>query len=259
MSGIHPTALIDAGAELGDQVCIGPFAVIEQDVVLGDGCEVGAHSVIKRHTRMGQGNQVHEHVVIGGTPQDRKFQGCASRVEIGDGNVIREGVTIHRGSKEGAVTRIGNGNYLMACCHIAHDCVIGDEVTIANNTLFAGYVTVASRAFVSGAVTIHQFCRVGTLAMVGASARINQDCLPYVLTDGVPGRARGLNLVGLKRVGMAADDIRALKRAYRVLCSGRQLGAALAELGDSDSAPVRELCRFIEGSRRGFAHPQGER
>jgi len=251
--------LVDAGARLGDQVRIGPFAVIEQDVVLGDGCEVGAHSVIKCYTRMGQRNRIHEHVVIGGTPQDRKFRDCPSYVEIGDGNVIREGVTIHRGSKDGSVTRIGDGNYLMACCHVAHDCILGDEIVIANNTLLAGHVTIDSHAFISGAVTIHQFCRIGTRAMVGASARINQDCLPYVITDGVPGRARGLNLVGLKRAGMAVDDIRALKRAYRVLCSGWQLNAALAELADSDAEPVRELHRFIEASERGFAHPQGGR
>jgi len=256
---IHPTALVDPRAELGGDVRIGPFAVIEQDVVLGDRCTVGAHSVIKRYTRAGSDTQVHEHAVIGGTPQDRKFRGGASYLEIGSDNVIREGVTIHRGSKDGSTTRIGNGNYLMAYCHIAHDCVLGDQIAIANNTLLAGHVTIDSHAFVSGAVTIHQFCRIGSLAMVGASARINQDCLPYVITDGVPGRARGLNLVGLKRAGVGADDIHALKHAYRMLCSGQQIDAVLAELTDSDSEPVQELARFIEASERGFAHPQRTR
>jgi UDP-N-acetylglucosamine acyltransferase len=146
----------------------------------------------------------------------------------------------------------------MANCHVAHDCVIGSDVIIANGTLLGGFVTIDERAFVSGAVTIHQFCRIGRLAMIAASARVNQDCLPFVVTDGVPGRARGLNTVGLKRAGLESSEIAALKRAYHLLRSGLQLDAAVRELEHSSSACVGELLRFIRGSKRGFAHPRHE-
>ncbi|MGZ5231313.1 MAG: acyl-ACP--UDP-N-acetylglucosamine O-acyltransferase, partial [Burkholderiales bacterium] len=142
----------------------------------------------------------------------------------------------------------------MANCHVAHDCVIGSDVVIANGTLMGGFVSIDDRAFISGAVTLHQFCRVGRLAMVAASARVNQDCLPFIVTDGVPARARGLNLVGLKRAGLDTGEIRELKRAYHALRSGLQLEAVLQDLGASSSSSVGELVRFIRASKRGFAH-----
>ncbi|HEY0337009.1 MAG TPA: acyl-ACP--UDP-N-acetylglucosamine O-acyltransferase, partial [Burkholderiales bacterium] len=207
MSTIHPTACIHPRAELAPDVRVGPFAVIEEDVSVGAGSSVDAHAVLKRYTRVGRATRIFEHAVIGGEPQDFKFKGCESYVVIGDQNQVREGVTIHRGSTPQAATRIGDRCFLMANCHVAHDCVLGNDVVIANGTLMGGFVAIADRAFISGAVTLHQFCRVGRLAMVGASARVNQDCLPFVVTDGVPARARGLNLVGLKRAAVEAVDI----------------------------------------------------
>jgi UDP-N-acetylglucosamine acyltransferase len=255
---IHPTAVIDPGARIGAGVQIGAFAVLEADVVIGDGCRIAAHAVIKRHTRMGARNQVAEHAVIGGDPQDLKFDpGTLSYTEIGDDNVLREGVTVHRGSRPDSATRIGNGCFLMAFCHVAHDCAVGNGVVIANGALFAGEVSVGERAFVSGAVTVHQFCRIGRNAMIAASTRISQDALPFCITDGNPGRARGLNLVGLRRSGFAAADIAALKDAYRMLHRHVPLASAIERMKASASAPVRELAAFLESGKRGFAHPRG--
>ncbi|MFZ5512057.1 MAG: acyl-ACP--UDP-N-acetylglucosamine O-acyltransferase [Pseudomonadota bacterium] len=251
---IHATALIDPAARLGAGVTVGPYAVVEADTEIGDGCTIGAHAVIRRFTRMGRGNRIHEHAVIGGEPQDFKFRPCASWVEIGDDNVIREGVTIHRGSTEGAATRIGHGNMLMAYSHVAHDCRIGDQTVVANGALLAGFVTVEDRAFVSGAVTVHQFCRIGRLAMVSQSTKVTRDCLPFVVTEGVPGRARALNTVGLARAGVADSERLALRRAFRVLRSGAGLDEVLARLSALDSAAVAEMVRFIRASTRGFAH-----
>ena len=255
---IHPTAVIDPGARIGAGVQIGAYAVLEEDVVIGDGCRIAAHAVVKRHTRIGARNRVAEHAVIGGDPQDLKFDpDTLSYTEIGDDNVLREGVTVHRGSRPQSATRIGNGCFLMAFCHVAHDCVVGNGVIIANGALFAGEVSVGDRAFVSGAVTVHQFCRIGRNAMIAASTRISQDALPFCITDGNPGRARGLNLVGLRRGGFAPSDIAALKDAYRMLYQRVPLAAAIGRMKSSASAPVRELAGFLESGKRGFAHPRG--
>lgn len=251
---IHPTALIDPGARLGEKVSIGPYAVIEADTEIGDGSRIAAHVVIKRYTRLGRNNQVAEHAVLGGEPQDLKFNPCPSFVEIGDGNLIREGVTVHRSNHAGGVTRIGHQNFLMAYSHVAHDCQIGNQVILANGVLLGGHVEVADRAFLSGVVAVHQFCRVGHLSLVAGCARIVQDCLPFIITDGQPGRARGLNMVGMKRAGMAAADIAALKRAFHVLRTAGDLKTILARMDAEMSPAVQELAAFIRASRRGFAH-----
>ncbi|MFZ5555593.1 MAG: acyl-ACP--UDP-N-acetylglucosamine O-acyltransferase [Pseudomonadota bacterium] len=254
---VHPTAVIAAGARLGAGVRIGPFAVIEDDAEVGAGSEIAAHAVIKRYTRMGPRNRIGEHAVIGGEPQDLKFKGWPSFVVIGADNVIREGTTIHRASVEGGETRVGDGNFLMAYAHVAHDCRIGNHAIIANGALVAGFVSVGDRAFVSGNVAIHQFARIGRLAMVGGLARISQDCLPFMITEGSPARARGPNIVGLKRAGIPAADVAALKRAFALLRSGALLKDALDALEASDSAPVREVAQFIREAKRGFTHPGG--
>jgi UDP-N-acetylglucosamine acyltransferase len=255
---IHPTAWVASGARLGINVQVGPFAVIEDEVELGADCEIAAHAVIKRHTRMGARNRVFEHAVIGGEPQDVKFKGHRSSVSIGEGNLIREGATIHRGSTEGSVTRVGDANFLMAYSHVAHDCSVGNQTIIANGALVAGFVSVGDRAFVSGNVTIHQFARIGRLAMVGGLARISLDCLPFMITEGSPARIRGLNVVGLRRAGFPAGDISALKQALVVLRSGQLLQQVLAQLDASPSAPVREVAQFIRASKRGFTHARGD-
>jgi len=254
---IHPTAVIDPGARIGAGVHIAAYAVIEEDVVIGEGCRIAAHAVIKRHTRMGARNQVAEHAVIGGDPQDLKFDpNTLSGVELGDDNVLREGVTIHRGSRPDNVTRVGNGCFLMAYSHIAHDCVIGSHVIMANTATLAGEVVIFDRAFVSGAVNVHQFCRIGRNAMISGCSRISQDALPFCITEGNPSRARGLNLVGLRRSGFAPGDIAALKDAYRMLYRRVPLATAIERMKASASAPVQELAAFIEGSKRGFTHPR---
>jgi UDP-N-acetylglucosamine acyltransferase len=253
---IHPTAVVAADARLGAQVCIGPYAVIEDDVVIGDVCEIAAHAVIKHHVRIGARNRIAEHAVIGGDPQDFKFnRDCLSYTEIGDDNWLREGVTVHRGSREGSITRVGNGCFLMAYSHIAHDCLVGNNVVMANTAGIAGEVVVQDRAFISAAVTVHQFCRVGRNAMIGLSSKVVQDALPYCITDGNPGRARGLNLVGLRRNGFSSDEIKALKEAYRLLYARVPLDEAMLRMGSMGSAAVSDLVNFISGSKRGFAHP----
>jgi UDP-N-acetylglucosamine acyltransferase len=252
----HPTAVVAADARLGANIRIGPFAVIEEDVVLGDDCEIAAHAVIKRHTRMGARNRVAEHAVIGGDPQDFKFKpDCLSYTEIGNDNWLREGVTVHRGSRQGSVTKLGNGCFLMAYSHIAHDCVVGNHVVMANTAGIAGEVVVHDRAFISAAVTVHQFCRIGRNAMIGLSSKVVQDALPFCITDGNPGRARSLNLVGLKRNDFARADVSALKDAYRLLYQRVPLVEAIARMRAMGRPPVTELVDFIESSKRGFAHP----
>jgi len=247
--------VIDKTVQFGDNVTVEPYVVIEADVVIGNDCWLGAHCVIKRYTRLGQRNRIAEHAVIGGEPQDVSFGPCESRVWVGDDNCLREGVTIHRATKAEGVTRIGNGNYLMAYAHIAHDCTLGDHVTFANGVTLAGHVQVGDRAFLSGYVVVHQFCRIGRYAMVSGLSGVNQDCLPFVISAGIPARPRGLNIVGLRRGGFDSEQIRALKHGYTVLLrSGEPLQKALRRLQDSESSLVQELLAFVQSSQRGFAH-----
>ncbi len=252
---VHATSFVSAGARLGADVNVGPFAVIEDDAVVGDGCEIRAHAVIKRNVILGRGNRVHEGAILGGEPQDLAFAGGETRVVIGDRNVIREGVTVHGSAKQGSPTVVGSDCFLMAYVHLAHDNHVGDRVIIANNVALAGHVDVADRAFLSGGVVVHQFCRVGCLAMVGGNSKVVQDCLPFVISDGHPARARGLNVVGLRRAGVAAAQLRTLKEAYRLLLrSGLAQEAALERMAALADPLVDELVLFVRGSKRGFAH-----
>ncbi|MFY9316943.1 MAG: acyl-ACP--UDP-N-acetylglucosamine O-acyltransferase [Burkholderiales bacterium] len=256
MQVIHPSASIAPGARLGAGVEVGPFAVIEADTAIGDGCRIAAQVVIKRHTRMGRRNRVCEQAVIGGEPQDVKFDpACVSGVEIGDDNLFRESVTVHRGSRPGAATRVGSGCMLMIGAHVAHDCALGDNVVMANLATLGGEAVVQDRAFISGLVGVHQFCRIGRVAMIGGLTKLVQDALPFCITDGNPGRARGLNLVGLRRAGFKAAEIAALKDAYGLLYRKVPLAEAIATMKASASGAVKELAAFLESSKRGFAHP----
>jgi UDP-N-acetylglucosamine acyltransferase len=239
-------------------VSIGPYAVVEDDVVVGESTEVRAHAVVKRFTRLGPRNTVHEGAVLGGEPQDVSFAGGRSGLVIGHGNRIREGVTIHRSSKPGGLTTVGSECFLMAYAHVAHDDSIGDRVVIANNVALAGHVDIQDGAFLSGGVVVHQFCRIGRLAMIGGNAKIVQDCLPFVITDGMPGRARGVNLVGLRRAGVGAEAVRALKEAYRLLLrAGLPQDEALRKMAGLEEPLVDEMIGFVRGSKRGFAHSAG--
>jgi UDP-N-acetylglucosamine acyltransferase len=253
MTEIHATAVVDPRAELAAGVRVGPYAVIEADVRLGAGCEVGAHAVVKRFTTLGARNRVFEHACLGGEPQDVKFKGEPSALVLGDDNLIREYVTLHRASGAGAATRIGSRNFLMVGVHVAHNCAIGDDNIFANGVALAGHIEVEDHAFLSSNVGCHQFIRIGRYAMIGGKSKIVQDVLPYFTTDGNPPRARGLNAVGLRRAGFSPESRRHLKRAYQLLFrAGRPLAAALAELDQMDDEHVRHLVRFIRGSRRGF-------
>jgi UDP-N-acetylglucosamine acyltransferase len=250
---IHVTALISEGAQLGAGVTVGPYAVIEADTQIGDNTEIRAHAVIKRFTTLGEANVIHEGTVIGGEPQDLGFRNCRSFVRTGARCVMREGVTIHRGTQEDSETRIGEDCFVMAYAHIAHDCRLGNRVILANNVALAGHIEIEDQVFISGGVVVHQFCRIGRLAMIGGNAKIVQDCLPFVTTDGIPGRASGVNLVGLRRAGFRAGDIRELKRAYKTLLrSGLLLEDALERLSAQDDPLVGHLAGFARASKRGF-------
>lgn len=252
--GIHPTAVVSPLANLGSGNTVGPFAVIESGVTLGDNNQLGAHCVLKSGTRMGNANVVAEHAVLGGTPQDLGFDSATETfVNIGDENTFREFVTIHRASKEGQATRLGDGNFLMNGVHIAHDCGLGDNIVLAPYAAIGGHVHIEDRAFISGGVMIHQFTKVGCFAMIGGNSKITQDVLPYMITDGVPGQVKGLNKVGLRRAGVSPDEMRVLKQAYQLLFHAvRPKEAIVKELSAVDSEHCRHLAGFIRSSRRGY-------
>jgi len=253
IDGVHHTAIVGPGAHFGPRVTIGPYAIVEGDTEIGEGTEIRAHAVVKRYTHLGPANVVHEGAVVGGEPQDLGFAPAATGLVIGEGNRIREHVTIHRSSKPGGSTRVGSHCFLMACSHVAHDCRLGDHVILANNVALAGHVTIGDRAFLSGGVVVHQFCRIGRLAMIGGNTKVVQDCLPFVITDGVPARARGLNVVGLRRAGMGAAQVRALKEGYRLLLrSSLPLAEALGRMAALQDPLVNEIAAFAGESQRGF-------
>lgn len=251
---IHPTAIVSGQAQLGESNVVGPYVVIEDNVQIGNENSLLTGTVLKNGVKMGDANTVHEYAVIGGAPQDVGFNSTTlSYVTIGDRNTLREYVTVHRASKAEAMTRLGDRNYLMTQVHVAHDCLLGDQVTIAPGTGLGGFVHVADRAFISGGVMVHQFVHIGTLAMIGGNAKITQDVLPYMLIDGVPGTARGLNLVGLRRAGFSRSDLQALKKAYQLIHrSSRPLQAILDELRGMDSPYALHLAEFIASSDRSF-------
>ncbi|MDT4954466.1 MAG: UDP-N-acetylglucosamine acyltransferase [Acidobacteriota bacterium] len=251
---IHPTAIISTSAEIASDARVGPYVVIEDDVFIGEGCEIASHAVVKQFTTLGRGNRVFEHAVLGGLPQDVKFKGETSRLIIGDDNLIREGATLHRASGEGEETRIGSRNFLMIGVHIAHNCVVGDDNTFANEVALAGHILVEDHVFLSNNVGAHQFVRMGRFAMVGGKSKIVQDVLPFFTTDGNPPRVRGLNSVGLRRAGFSTEERRALKNAYRILFHSRlALEDALREMAEFNDGNVDHLINFIRGSERGFS------
>ena len=228
-------------------------AIIEDNVEIGPDCEIGAYAVIKRFTRLGARNRIYEHAVVGGEPQDVKFKGEESFLEIGDDNIIREFCTLHRASGAGETTRIGSRNFFMVGVHVAHNCVIGNDNIFANEVALAGHIMIEDRVFLSNGVGAHQFVRMGRYAMVGGKSKIVQDVLPFFITDGNPPRVRGLNTVGLTRAGFSEEARRTLKNAYRMLFkSAAPLAEVLEELDQVDDENVAHLVKFIRGSKRGF-------
>lgn len=252
---IHPSAVIDPAARLGDNVRVGPFSVIGAEVEIGDGTIIGPHCSIIGPTRIGRDNHLVGHVAAGGDPQDKKFAGERTELVIGDRNTIREFVTINRGTGTGtSVTRIGNDNLLLAYTHVAHDCVVGNHCVFSNNSTLAGHVTVGDYVIMSGFSGAHQFCRIGAHAFIGMGALVNGDVPPYTMvgTEAL-GRPRGINSEGLKRRGFDAERIAAVKRAYRTLyVAGLPLAEAKLQLAEQakTSDDVRALLDFIEGGER---------
>jgi UDP-N-acetylglucosamine acyltransferase len=251
---IHPLANVSPEARLGVGVSVGAFATVEADVELGDHCVVASGAVVKSGVTAGCRNEFCEHSVIGGAPQHAGRPQHIGRVVIGNDNVFREYVTIHRALKPEIATRVGDGNYVMASVHFGHDCTVGNNAIFANGAMLGGHVTVGDRAFVSGAVAVHQFCRVGRLAMVGGHARVVQDVPPFMLLDGQSSCIVGLNIVGLRRSGHTADDILALKSAYKVIYRrGLPWKEVLETLRKEFTAvPVTTLLEFLAGGTRGF-------
>ena len=251
---IHRTALVDPTAELGADVSVGPYCVIGPRVTVGDRCSLAAHAVIESNTRVAEGVKIGYGTIVGNDPQDLKYKGEETWVEIGSGTIIREYCTINRGSTVTGKTTVGSRCFLMTYVHIAHDCVIGNDVIIANSVQMAGHVTVDDRAIISGLVPIHQFVRIGTYAFVGGGSRVNQDVPPYTKAAGNPVHLYGLNSVGLQRAGFAPEVKLALKRAYRLVFNSDltvSQGVARARVELPQVPEVESFLRFIEASQRG--------
>ena len=251
---LAPTARVHPQARIGPLANIGEYAIVEEDVVIGASCRLEPYVFVKRWTTLGERNEISAGTVLGTDPFDKNFTGQRSYLRIGDGNIIREHYTISRGTEPESVTTIGNDNYIMSSGHIAHNCVIGNNCVIASCALVAGHVHVEDQAFISGGVVIHQYSKIGRLAMIGGNSRVNLDVPPFFLYTDFNARPNGLNVVGLKRAGFTGEEIGALKSAYRILYrSGLKLKDALARItAELDTEHTRHLVKFIESSERGI-------
>ncbi len=253
---IHQTAIIDPGARIGANVSIGPYSIIGANVEIGDNTVIGPHVVIKGHTRIGRDNRIFQFCSLGEVPQDKKYAGEETRLEIGDRNTIREFCTFNLGTVQDAgVTRIGNDNWIMAYVHVAHDCQVGNHTTFANNSQLAGHVTVEDWAILGGYTGVHQFCRVGAHVMTAVGTVVLQDIPPYLMAAGNTAQPYGINVEGLKRRGFTPESITALKRAYRTLYkSGLMLEEAKEKLAqEAKTQPdIQLLSDFLNISKRGI-------
>jgi UDP-N-acetylglucosamine acyltransferase len=253
-AGIHPTAIVSRDAELGANVSVGAFAIVGDGCVIGDDCTIAPHAVLERNVRLDKHVRVGVGSVLGGDPQDLKFKGEETTVEVGEGSVIREYSTINRGTSESLKTTVGRGCFLMSYVHLAHDCHIGDGVIISNATQLAGHVTVEEKAILSGVSAVHQFVLIGKYCFIGGCSRVAKDVPPYVKAVGNPVKLYGLNTVGLQRNGFAEDVVRELKRAYRLFFKSELNLAQARERAESELRPipeVQEFLRFFERSERG--------
>jgi len=253
---IHPKAIVEPGARLAADVTVGPYAIIGAQVEIGAGSSIGAHAVIEGHTRIGRNNRIHSFATVGGAPQDKKYAGEDTGLEIGDGNTIREYVTINRGTVQDAgVTRIGDDNWIMAYVHIAHDCQIGSHTQFANATQLAGHVHVGDWAILGGVTLVHQFVHIGAHSFSAVGTVLVQDVPPYVMVAGHDAKPYGINSEGLRRRGFSAESIGALKRAYRTLYrSGLGLEEASASLQTlaQEHPEVRPIVDFLARTSRGI-------
>ena len=260
MARVHPTALVDRQAELADDVEVGPYAIVGPQVRIGAGSSIGAHAVIAGRTSIGRDNRIFAHAAIGGVPQDKKYAGEDTELVIGDGNTIREFCTFSIGTAQGGgVTRVGSDNWIMAYAHVAHDCRVGDHCVFANAVTLAGHVEVGDWAILGGLAAVHQFVRIGSHAMAGGGTILVQDLPPFVICNGNPAAAHGLNSEGLKRRGFSAEAVATLRRAYRTLYKDGLTAAAaceqllrMAQEVPASSADLHALAGFVRSSTRGI-------
>lgn len=253
---IHPSAIIHPGAQLGAHVSIGPYAVIGEHVVIGDGTTVGAHTVINGHTFIGRDNHIFQFNSLGEIPQDKKYAGEPTRLEIGDRNTIREFCTFNLGTaQDTGVTRVGNDNWIMAYVHLAHDCQVGNHTIFANNASLAGHVTVGDHAILGGFTGVHQFCKIGAHVMTGISSVVFKDIPPYIMAAGQPAAPHGINVEGLRRRGFSPESLAGLKRAYKTLYrEGLTFSEAQQRLAEQAQgvAEVQLLVDFLGQADRGI-------
>lgn len=254
MNQIHPTAVVDPRARLGDGITIGPYCIVEGEVELGDACWLQAHVYVAGPSRIGPANRFYAHASIGQRTQDLKYSGEPTHLEIGEGNTFREFVTVNRSTASDGSTLIGNRGNFLAYSHVGHDCRVGDEVVFSNNGTLAGHVQVGDRVGIGGLTAVHQFCRIGRFAFTGGCTKIVQDVPPFMIADGNPAEIRGVNKVGLERAGFSRESLRALREAYRILyradCNLTQaVERLLAELPGIPE--IDELAAFIRASERG--------
>lgn len=253
---IHPTAIIDSKAELGDNVSVGPYSVIGPDVKIGSGTVIGSHVVIKGPTSIGQDNRIYQFSSIGEDPQDKKYAAEITRLEIGDRNTIREFTSMHRGTKQDhSLTKIGSDNLFMAYTHVAHDCVIGDHVIMANGASLAGHVHLHSHAILGGFTLVHQFTQIGQYSFAAMGSAITQDIPPFVMVGGKPTRPHGINSVGMERNGISPEDIRLIRKAYKMIYkTNLRLEDAIDKMEDlaGDSKELSVMVSFLRNVTRGI-------
>lgn len=253
MKKIHPSAVVHPGAELADDVTVGPFVVIEEGAAIGRGTVIDGHACIKRYATLGEGNRIHFGVVLGDLPQSLSFKDAPSYLRIGSGNTFREHVTVHRSMIAGESTVVGDGNYFMALSHAGHDCVIGNRTIVTSGALIAGHSLIEDNVIISGAVVVHQFSRIGRLAMLSGLSAVNRDIPPFVIAGGRPASATGLNVVGLRRAGVTQKARMRLKEAFKIFyTSGLNATRALEEIEKGEATPeVSQFAAFIKASKRG--------
>jgi len=260
MSRIHASAIVDAGAELDSSVEVGPYSVIGPHVRIGAGTVVGPHVVIEGHTTIGENNKFFQFCSIGGAPQDKKWAGEPTRLEIGDGNTVREFVTMNLGTaQDEGITRLGDDNWISAYVHLAHDCQVGSHTIFSNNAQLAGHVHVGDHAILSGFVGVHQFCKIGAHAFIGMYTSLTQDVPPFVLVTGNPAGQRGINIEGLKRRGFSREQIDGVRAAYKLLYrSGLTLEEAKVALAEEEgrspaaAADIGAMRGFLDTASRGI-------
>jgi UDP-N-acetylglucosamine acyltransferase len=252
---IHPSAIISPKARLESGVTVGPFSIISDNVIIGADTKIGAHCVIEGNTTIGRNCEIFTGAVVGSRPQDLKFKGEKVFLEIGNNNIIREYCTLNPGTGEGSKTTIGNNNLLMAYSHIAHDCKVGNDCVLANNATLAGYVIIEDKAVIGGIVAIHQFVRVGMLAIIGGCSKVAQDIPPFSTCDGHPARIYGINLIGLRRKGISHDSIKQIDQAFKIFFnSGLSVKHALERVEKelNKTEEIKYLVNFAKNSERGL-------